>query len=57
MLYKDVFNPKLVTNLLASCSLTLLIPVPRRAGHDTDLPLDCNILKTVRVNFAFVEHF
>ena len=37
--------------------LTLSLPVPRRVGHNTDLPSDINIRKTVRVNIAFAEHF
>ena len=34
-------------------SITLSLPVPRWTGHNTDLPLDSNISKTVRVNIAF----
>ena len=35
-----------------SC-LILSLPVPRWAGHNTNLPSDSNIWKTVRVNIAF----
>ena len=37
--------------------LTLSLPVPRWAGHNTDLPSDSNISKTVRVNIAFAATF
>ena len=33
--------------------LTLSLPVTRCAGHNTDLPSNSNISKTVRVNIAF----
>ena len=33
--------------------LILALPVSRCAGHDTDLPLNSNISKTVRGNIAF----
>ena len=35
----------------------LSLPVSRWAGHNTDLPSDSNISKTLRVNIAFAEHF
>ena len=38
-------------------SLVLLLPVPCWAGLPTDLPLDRNISKTVRVNIAFSVTF
>ena len=36
-------------------SLTLLLPVPRWADDNTDLPSDNNISKTVRVNIALTK--
>ena len=37
--------------------LTLLLHVLGWAGHNTDLPSDINISKTVRVNIAFARTF
>ena len=36
-------------------TLTLLLPMTRWAGHNTDLPWDKNISKTVRVNIVFIS--
>ena len=36
--------------------LTLLLHVLGWAGHNTDLPSDINISKTVRVNIAFAQN-
>ena len=36
-------------------NLTLSFPVIRWAGHNTDLPSNINISKTVRVNIAFAK--
>ena len=38
-------------------NLTLSLLVLRWAGHNTDLPSDSNISKTVRVNIAFDRTF
>ena len=37
--------------------LTFLLPVPRWAGDNTDLTLNSNISKMVRVNIAFTRTF
>ena len=37
--------------------LTLFVPVPRWVAHNTDLPSDSNISKTIRLNFVFLEQF
>ena len=37
--------------------LTLSLPVTLCAGHNTDLPLNSNISKSVRVNIAFTKIF
>ena len=36
---------------------TILLPVTRCSGHNTDLPSNNNILKIVRVNIAFTKAF
>ena len=33
-----------------------MLPVPRRAGDNTDLPSDSNVSKMVRANIAFTKH-
>ena len=38
-------------------TLTLLFPVPRCAGDNTDLHSNSNISKTIRVNIAFTTTF
>ena len=38
-------------------TITLSLPVPRCAGDDTNLPLESNISKTLRVNIAFRKAF
>ena len=38
-------------------TLSLSLPVPRWEGHNSDLPSDSNISKTVRVNITFAEYF
>ena len=37
--------------------LMLLLPAPRWAGNNTDLPSNRIISKTVRVNIVFTERF
>ena len=36
---------------------TLSLPVTHCAGHNSDLPSNSNISKTVKVNIAFTEQF
>ena len=43
--------------LCSTFHLTLSLPVTRCAGHNTDLPSNSNISKTVRVNIALVGTF
>ena len=43
--------------LISLLILILSLPVPRGAGDNTDLLSNSNILKTLRVNFAFTERF
>ena len=33
-----------------------MLPVPRRAGDNADLPSDSNVSKMVRANIAFTKH-
>ena len=37
--------------------LTIFLPMSSWIGHNTDMPSNCNISKTVRVNNSFTGNF
>ena len=55
--FSSNFNKIRIVFLVFHWNLTLLLPVPRCAGDNTDLHSNSNISKTIRVNIAFTTTF